>query len=76
MKYAVVTNHPNGKERSLLVRSWHDSEQAADDASVRLVTATAEEWNGVIPPNLSGLAIVREDNLRQLTGEEWTWASS
>lgn len=75
-KYAVVTQHPNGRPRSLYVHGWYETEQLADAASVVLVAASSEmraDGARVISPRLNGLAIVGEDQLRRLGDAEWTW---
>ena len=77
MKYAVVTRHPNGQDRSLQVHSWHPTEEAADGATLRMVMEFSETVDGVncIPYSLCGLATVAEDQLCEVVpGHEWTWA--
>jgi hypothetical protein len=77
MRYAVVTDHPNKHPRNLLVWSWHETEDDADKGSLRLVmesSATGEGGDQIIAPQLSGLAIVREDLLRQIAPGTWGWA--
>ena len=77
MRYAVVTQHPNGQDRSLQVHSWHPTEEAADGATLRMVMEFSETVDGVncIPYSLCGLATVAEDQLCEVVpGHEWAWA--
>ena len=78
IRYAALTYHPNGREGSLLVHSWHATDEQADLACLRLATEfseTREDGAQVILPSLAGLAVVAETDLEELVpGQEWTWA--
>jgi hypothetical protein len=76
MRYAVVTDHPNKQPRRLLVRSWHETEEDADEASVALVMEFSRPVKGrqVIDGQLSGLAIVPENLLVEVAPGVWGWA--
>ena len=59
MRYAVITQHPNRRERCLLVHSWHPTEDEADAATLRLVMEFSETVDGqnIILPSLAGSAL-------------------
>ncbi len=78
VRYAALTQHPNRKERCLLVHSWHPTAEEADMACYRLAmeySVPNEDGVRVIQPYLTGLAVVHEDNIIEVVpGQEWTWA--
>jgi hypothetical protein len=76
-RYAVVTDHPNGRARNLLVRSWHESDDDANRASIALVmeySTPRADGTQLIDQRLSGLAIVPEGLLWEITPGTWGWA--